>query len=54
MPQTDNGLIVPIDITALCVGIKDQEDTNGTSSFAGATTTFINQTGIYDAFLALM
>ncbi|WP_341843662.1 hypothetical protein [Chitinophaga caseinilytica] len=51
MPQADNGLIVPVDITALCVGIKDQEDANGTSTFAGATTTFINQTGIYDAFL---
>ncbi|MFY0255954.1 hypothetical protein ACDQ55_18590 [Chitinophaga sp. 30R24] len=51
MAQTDTGLIVPIDITALCVGIKDQEDQAGTSRFAGATTTFTRQTGQYDAFL---
>lgn len=46
-----NGLIVPVDITALCVGIKDQQDKEGTAKFAGATTSFLNQTGIHNAFL---
>jgi hypothetical protein len=51
MGQSDIGLIVPVDITALCVGIKDQEDAEGTGKFAGATTTFTKMTGQYDAFL---
>lgn len=48
---TNTGLIVPIDIIALCVGINDVNHPDGTSKFAGATTTFSDQTGNNDAFL---
>ena len=51
MADSNFGLIVPVNVTALCVGIKDQQDPDGTSKFAGATTSYINQMGIYDAFL---
>lgn len=51
-PVIPAGLIVPVDIAALCVGIIDQQDNNqGTSNFAGATTLFTNQTGDNQAFL---
>lgn len=46
------GLVVPVDIAALCVGYIDQQDKNqGTSNFAGATTLFTDQTGDNQAFL---
>ncbi|RPD42788.1 hypothetical protein [Chitinophaga barathri] len=46
------GLTVPVDIAALCVGIKDEQDKlHGTSTFAGATTFFTDQTGDNQAFL---
>ena len=49
--QANNGLIVPIEVHAFCVGTIDQNDSTGTSTFAGATTEFSDQTGEYDAFL---
>lgn len=49
--ETNTGLIVPIDIIGLCVGINDVNHPDGTGTFAGATTTFSNQTGDNDAFL---
>lgn len=49
--ETNTGLIVPIDIIGLCVGVNDANHPDGTGKFAGATTTFSNQTGDNDAFL---
>jgi len=47
----DLGLVVPVDIAALCVGIIDQNDKNGTSKFAGATTVYTNQAGQNQAYV---
>ncbi len=47
----DSGLVVPVDIAALCVGIIDQNDKSGTSTFAGATTVFTNQSGNNNAYV---
>lgn len=47
----NTGLIVPIDVAALCVGIIDQNDKNGTNSFAGATTVYTNQSGQNEAYV---
>lgn len=47
----DLGLVVPIDIAALCIGIIDQNDKNGTNKFAGATTVFTNQSGQNEAYV---
>jgi hypothetical protein len=48
----DAGLVVPVDLTALCVGIIDQNDQkNGTIKFAGATTVYTNQAGQNDAYV---
>jgi hypothetical protein len=49
--ETNTGLVVPVDMTAFCVGINDQQLPGGTRSFAGATTTFTNQIGQNNAFL---
>jgi hypothetical protein len=42
--SSDIGLVVPIDVTAVCVGTVDQNDPKGTSTFSGATTSFTEQT----------
>ncbi|AMR33477.1 hypothetical protein A0256_19650 [Mucilaginibacter sp. PAMC 26640] len=47
----DLGLVVPVDIAALCVGIIDQNDKKGTNSFAGATTVYTNQAGKNQAYV---
>src|ERR1700743_1220634 len=47
----DLGLVVPVDIAALCVGIIDQNDKNGTNRFAGATTVYTNQSGQNQAYV---
>lgn len=50
--NTPTGLIVPVDIEALCVGTIDQNDNNqGTSNFAGATTYYEKQSGQNNAFI---
>lgn len=47
------GLVVPVALKALCVGKIDQEDEQGTTQFAGATTDFKNQIGTHDGFLGI-
>lgn len=49
--ETNTGLIVPVDIVGLCVGINDENHIDGTSKFAGATTTFTDQLGSLNAFV---
>jgi hypothetical protein len=49
--ETNTGLIVPVDIIGLCVGINDENHTDGTGKFAGATTTFTDQLGSLNAFV---
>jgi hypothetical protein len=46
------GLVVPVDIAALCVGTIDQQNNQqGTSTFAGATTFYTNQSGQNQAYI---
>lgn len=48
------GLIVPVDIAALCVGTIDQSDNqHGTSTFSGATTFYTKQSGTNNAFVGV-
>ncbi|MDX2361884.1 MAG: hypothetical protein QNK23_13830 [Crocinitomicaceae bacterium] len=49
--DASSGLVVPIKLSALCVGEIDENNDLGTSTFAGGTTIFTEQTRENDAFL---
>ena len=45
------GLVVPVNVVAFCVGKVDEEERDGTKDFAGATTDYTNLTPKSEDFL---